>query len=495
MAGIDGMMADEVNPLGVEQTALVEEETEVKERKRTRKPIDPFDLGRVPVYNDERKFSISPSSWNNFVACPRRFWLSRRRLPRKAGMAASVGTIVHGALEDILLLDLEGKEDNEKGWVPVVMERLLNSQWEDEKKRFFAHQRQPKWKEESREKAMQLLGGSMDIVLKRSGVGLMPLEDVTVGFWKWVQSLMGAIEGELKTSDGKIMGRLDVMMYDIDTSGEVVGWIVADLKTGRPPTDGVYDTVSRQLRLYRDLLSENNPDHPPITSEAWYSDGSKVFTARGDSVLEEAFAAWDAMYPTPEPPPATPSNDACGFCEWKAWCPAYLPFRQNEPNLGSFSDLALHVERYEEETGAAVFSVCAATDDEGGIISTDRFIGGTLEDQSKEVFEEIRAAGWDEPIFCSSILTQNGTLRIGHWSDVLPYAPIVGVVEGRMEGAPELKKKEKGVEEAPTAAPVSNPDEEPDPAGAYYEGLLHDGYSEAIALKHTKMYFKDFEKL
>ena len=121
MAGIDGMMADEVNPLGVEQTALVKEETEVKERKRTRKPIDPFDLGRVPVYNDERKFSISPSSWNNFVACPRRFWLSRRRLPRKAGMAASVGTIVHGALEDILLLDLEGKEDNEKGWVPVVM--------------------------------------------------------------------------------------------------------------------------------------------------------------------------------------------------------------------------------------------------------------------------------------------------------------------------------------------------------------------------------------
>ena len=62
-----------------------------------------------------------------------------------------------------------------------------------------------------------------------------------------------------------------------------------------------------------------------------------------------------------------------------------------------------------------------------------------------------------------------------------------------MEGAPELKKTGAG-RDTPTAAPVSNPDEEPDPAGAYYEGLIHDGYSEEIALKHTKMYFKDFEK-
>ena len=124
MAGIDGLMVDEGPTLGVDHTALVEDVVEPTEKKQTRKPIDPFYLGRVPVYNDERKFSISPSSWNNFVACPRRFWLSRRRLPRKAGMAASIGTIVHGALEDILLLDLEGKEDNEKGWVPVSYTHL-----------------------------------------------------------------------------------------------------------------------------------------------------------------------------------------------------------------------------------------------------------------------------------------------------------------------------------------------------------------------------------
>ncbi|HII50152.1 MAG TPA: PD-(D/E)XK nuclease family protein, partial [Candidatus Poseidoniaceae archaeon] len=37
---------------------------------------------------------ISPSSWNRFETCPRMYWLSRQRLPRKAGMAASVGTAV-----------------------------------------------------------------------------------------------------------------------------------------------------------------------------------------------------------------------------------------------------------------------------------------------------------------------------------------------------------------------------------------------------------------
>jgi len=63
-----------------------------------------------------------------------------------------------------------------------------------------------------------------------------------------------------------------------------------------------------------------------------------------------------------------------------------------------------------------------------------------------------------------------------------------------MAGAPELIKKKKGAEETPTAAPVSNPDEEPDPAGAYYDGLLQDGYSEEVALRTTKMYFKNFEK-
>ena len=55
---------------------------------------------------------ISPSSWNRFETCPRMYWLSRQRLPRKAGMAASLGTAVHASVED--LLQFEHSEQSQK---------------------------------------------------------------------------------------------------------------------------------------------------------------------------------------------------------------------------------------------------------------------------------------------------------------------------------------------------------------------------------------------
>ena len=45
---------------------------------------------------------LSPSSWNRFETCPRMYWLSRQGLPRKAGMAASLGTAIHASIEDLL---------------------------------------------------------------------------------------------------------------------------------------------------------------------------------------------------------------------------------------------------------------------------------------------------------------------------------------------------------------------------------------------------------
>ena len=45
------------------------------------------------------------------------YWLSRQGLPRKAGMAASVGTAVHASIEDLLLLDITAKPDAESGWL------------------------------------------------------------------------------------------------------------------------------------------------------------------------------------------------------------------------------------------------------------------------------------------------------------------------------------------------------------------------------------------
>ena len=76
---------------------------------------------------------ISPSSWNRFETCPRMYWLSRQRLPRKAGMAASLGTAVHASVEDLLQEDYSHIGNSEDGWLPQEGERLLKIRWEEEK--------------------------------------------------------------------------------------------------------------------------------------------------------------------------------------------------------------------------------------------------------------------------------------------------------------------------------------------------------------------------
>ena len=53
--------------------------------------------------------------------------------------------------------------------------------------------------------------------------------------WKQVQSIVLANEGTLVSECGRLMGRLDLLVADIDENGKSIGWIVADLKTGRPP--------------------------------------------------------------------------------------------------------------------------------------------------------------------------------------------------------------------------------------------------------------------
>ena len=81
---------------------------------------------------------ISPSSWNRFETCPRMYWLSRQRLPRKAGMAASLGTAVHASVEDLLQEDYSHIGNTEDGWLPKEGERVLKIRWEEEKEVFHA---------------------------------------------------------------------------------------------------------------------------------------------------------------------------------------------------------------------------------------------------------------------------------------------------------------------------------------------------------------------
>ena len=76
---------------------------------------------------------LSPSSWNNYESCPRKYWLSRQRLPRKAGMAATIGTAVHDSVEDMCNLDISSRDADEVGWLPPTAKAILDLHWQKEK--------------------------------------------------------------------------------------------------------------------------------------------------------------------------------------------------------------------------------------------------------------------------------------------------------------------------------------------------------------------------
>ena len=108
-----------------------------------------------------------------------------------------------------------------------------------------------------------------------------------------------------------MMGRLDLLFADVDDAGEMRGWLVADLKTGNAPSTALKPEVNRQLRMYRDILLANNPAAPPVRTEGWYTKTASKWSAEGESVLEQAYAAWEATQPTAMPMDPTPGPDSC----------------------------------------------------------------------------------------------------------------------------------------------------------------------------------------
>jgi hypothetical protein len=73
---------------------------------------------RVKLPCMEGEHRLSPSSWNRFETCPRMHWLSKQGLPKKSGMASSLGTAVHASIEDLLNLDLSDRPRASMGWLP-----------------------------------------------------------------------------------------------------------------------------------------------------------------------------------------------------------------------------------------------------------------------------------------------------------------------------------------------------------------------------------------
>ncbi len=175
---------------------------------------------------------------------------------------------------------------------------------------FMATPRRPDWKDAKWSEAKKQQKGGIVLLLDHIGAKHLGHEQVTVALWRHLQSLTIAVEGELVTSDSRLMGRLDLLFADVDEEGQLEGWLVADLKTGNAPTEALKPEVNRQLRMYRDILLANNPAAPPVRTEGWYTKTATKWAAEGESVLEQAYAAWEATQPTTMPMDPTPGPTA-----------------------------------------------------------------------------------------------------------------------------------------------------------------------------------------
>lgn len=109
------------------------------------------------------------------------YWLSRQRLPRKAGMAASLGTAVHASIEDLLNMDLEGRDGSETGWLPLTAEGFLKTRWDEEKEVFMATPRRPDWKDAKWSEAKKQQKGGIVLLLDHIGAKHLGHEQVTRG--------------------------------------------------------------------------------------------------------------------------------------------------------------------------------------------------------------------------------------------------------------------------------------------------------------------------
>ena len=375
----------------------------------------------------ERQHTLSPSAWNRFETCPRMYWLSRQKLPRKAGMAASLGTAVHASIEDLLQIDLKGKDPTETHWLPDMAEKFLRSRWQEEKEIFLSTPRRPSWKEKDWDKAKKMQRGAIKILLEFIGASEVTPLKTTVQMWNILLSRVIAVEGELRTQDNRLMGRLDMLFADVDSSGKLQGWVVADLKTGRAPDSQLKPEVQRQLLLYRDILLSNNPNAPPVKTEGWYTANSKRYTASGGSVLEDAFKAWEATKPSTKPLEAKPGNNSCGgFCDWKAWCPHWWTWRLENGTLGTedFSDSVILLHHYDSNNGSGLAEICEPANDQGRAMPTGIQIPISFDGRGKEALQELLSSGHQGPIFIGSAMTNRDTWRVGHWCDVLAWSPI-----------------------------------------------------------------------
>ena len=374
-----------------------------------------------------QEYQLSPSSWNRFEECPRKYWLSRQGLPKKIGMPIVIGNAVHNSVEDICNIDMSDRDISEKEWLPKLSAEILSNHWQLQKDIFFEMKRHSGWKKNSYNKAREGLNKALLMLLSQAKILEVDLSKITIGMWNKVREIILANEGTMNSNCGKLMGRLDLLLKDLDQGGNQIGWIVVDLKTGRPPKDNLSETVNRQLRFYRDLLILINPNHPPIRTEGWYTSNQTMHEAMGDSVTKDAFDAWASIELTEDPFQATPQEFVCGFCEWKAWCPKWFVAVHDETlkRHKTFNDEVVTLINFDSEEGLASFKLMIPDGLDGELRDSEKSFGAFLSNQSLNQLRELQNMGYDGPLFLGSTRVDGEVRYLGDWSEILPWTPLL----------------------------------------------------------------------
>ncbi|MFL2963060.1 MAG: PD-(D/E)XK nuclease family protein [Candidatus Thalassarchaeaceae archaeon] len=374
-----------------------------------------------------QEYQLSPSSWNRFEECPRKYWLSRQGLPKKIGMPIVIGNAVHNSVEDICNIDMSDRDISEKEWLPKLSAEILSNHWQLQKDIFFEMKRHSGWKKNSYNKAREGLNKALLMLLSQAKILEVDLSKITIGMWNKVREIILANEGTMNSKCGKLMGRLDLLLKDLDQGGNQIGWIVVDLKTGRPPKDNLSETVNRQLRFYRDLLILINPNHPPIRTEGWYTSNQTMYEAIGDSVTKDAFDAWASIELTEDPFQATPQEFVCGFCEWKAWCPKWFVAVHDETlkRHKTFNDEVVTLINFDSEEGLASFKLMIPDGLDGELRDSEKSFGAFLSNQSLNQLRELQNMGYDGPLFLGSTRVDGEVRYLGDWSEILPWNPLL----------------------------------------------------------------------
>ena len=151
-----------------------------------------------------------------------------------------------------------------------------------------------------------------------------------------------------------------------------------------------------------------------------------VVESKGPSVLEDAYNAWEMSQPNDIPFDANPSNEACGFCDYKAWCPHWWNYKHSSklPSKNIFIDAVVLLERFDIDRGAALIELCTPKDESGGILPSGRKFGAIFEGPALESLKKVVKNGWKGALFLGSVKADKNLWRIGNWCDVLPWKPI-----------------------------------------------------------------------